>query len=226
MKYLITLLISGMALVATHAQNGAYIAAAAGIGSCAINTNITYFDQKGNSIERSALVSYNAGIGIGYEHKHWRFETGVQYLRTGYEMPNLLFGTDFDGELSHFATGPGKLRLTYNHIGIPLRAGYVFYSSRKINLVPYLGILSTYNTGARSVFNSTANTWSATAFDNRYNRISVWGTAALYLEGKVSSKVSLFGGSSLYYMISDFAKAYTTQRNYMIGVDLGLKMTL
>lgn len=141
-------------------------------------------------------------------------------------MPNLLFGTDFDGELSNFATGPGKLRINYTHLGIPLRLGYVIAQAKKINLVPYLGILTTYNTGAKSVFNDAASNWSKTVFDNRCNRISVWGTAALYLEGKVGRTMGLFGGPSLQYMISDFAKGYTTQRNYTLGLDIGLKLSL
>ena len=153
----------------------------------------------------------------------------MQYLKTGYELKHLLFGADFDPSLNT-PSFTGNYKITYGHIGIPLQVGYVMAPAKRLSLVPYIGILTTYNTGANSYLTisgkETTNKWSGTDFENRYNRISLWATASLYLEYKLSNRISLFGGPSAQYMMSNFSNAFANQRNHNISIDLGVKMRL
>ena len=168
-------------------------------------------------------------LTLGYQYKNWRVQTGLQYIKSGYQLNNLLYGTDFDPGLSA-EPFKGDYTISYNHIGIPLQVGYVIAPAKRISLVPYLGILTTYNTGASSVISTSGNEattrWTKSDFENRYNRMSVWGTASLHLEYKLTQKVSLFGGPSLQYMLSGFDKATSKQRSFNLNLNLGVKVRL
>lgn len=230
MKYLTSFVLAGIFSISASAQNGFYGAASAGAGMGNMKSDITYHDQQGTTVSQSVVSSYNARLTLGYQYKNWRVQMGLQYLKTGYQLNNLLFGTDFDPGLTTLSFSTGKYKMTYDHFGIPVQIGYVIAPTKKLSLTPYLGVLTTYNTGATSVIHETGketvNNWSKEAFDKRYNRLSVWGTAALYLEYKLSNKVSLFGGPSLQYMLSNFNKVSGSQRNYNISLDLGVKIKL
>lgn len=236
MKYILSILAAGLLSTTADAQNGFYLTGGAGAGTTNVKQNYSYTDITGSTITRSSRYSYNASLGIGYRYKNWRFQTGVQYLKTGYELNNLVFSSDFD-PTRIIAVPSGDYRITYDHIGVPVQVGYTIAPSKKLSLVPYLGLLPTYNLGARSVISAsgteTVNKWTSAAFGSRYNRISLWGTAALQLEYKVSNKVSITGGPSLQYMISNFEKNthpvpenQYQQRNYAISLNLGVTIRL
>lgn len=236
MKYILSILAAGLLSTTADAQNGFYLTGGVGAGTTNVKQNYSYIDGSGNAITRSSLINYNAGIGVGYHYKNWRFQTGLQYLKTGYELNNLAFGSDFD-PLLQVPPGTGSYRISYNHIGIPLQVGYTLAPARKLSLVPMLGVLASYNLGAGSRISATGletnTTWSKAMFDNRYNRISLWGTAKLQLEYKLTDRISITGGPSIQYMISNFAKDYSpvpenksSQRNYSINIDLGVVIKL
>jgi len=235
MKALLFIAAMAWASSTVNAQNGFYLSPSVGVGATNVKQNYTYNDPTGNSITRSSLINYNAKIGIGYKYKNWRFQTGLQYLQTGYELNNLLFSSDFD-PAQPVTTGTGTYQIRYKHLGIPLQVGYVIQPQKKFSLVPFIGLLTTYNIDAKSnieMGNAITNTsWSRKDFDNRYNRMSVWGTAALYGQFNLNNNISLFAGPSLQYMISNFDKSpgigsrTSSQRNYSINIDFGINIGL
>lgn len=233
MRYLITLLAAGLLSASAHAQNGFYASASVGAGMAGANRRHYNPNNAPGVLDQSGITGFNAKGSLGYRYKNWRLETGIQYLRTGYQLNNLSFSSDFDPNKT-LITGTGKYRVTYGHIGIPLSIGYAFPLSKKLSLVPSLGILASYNTGAstwtKEGGTERKGTLSGDIFKNEYNSLSLWGTAALHLGYKINDRISLFGGPSAQYMISSFYKEPSNnmnftaaQRNYNINIDLGVK---
>ncbi len=233
MRYLITLLTAGALSATAHAQNGFYASASAGAGIAGANRSHSNPNNVPGVLNQSGVTGFNAKGSVGYRYKNWRLETGIQYLSTGYQLNNLTFSSDFDPGKT-LTIGTGKYQITYGHIGIPLSIGYAFPISKKLSLVPTLGILATYNTGASTWIKEggveRTGSLSGDNFKNSYNNLSLWGTAALHLEYKINDRISLFGGPSVQYMISNFYKKPTNssiftagQRNYNLNIDLGIK---
>ena len=217
------------------AQNGFYLSPSIGVGIGNVKMDLVYTNQNGNTITQSSILSYNAKIGIGYKYKNWRFQTGLQYFTTGYKLNGLLFSSQFDPN-NPTIIGTGSSQLIYNHFGVPLQIGYTIWPGKKLSIVPYIGVLTSYNLGVKSKVNEgekeTVNKWPKESFENIYNRFSVWGTTALQLEYKVNKRISILGGPSMQYTISNFnhnpsGVIYkSTQRNYNINFDLGVNINL
>lgn len=236
-KWIAFAVITGTLTLPAAAQDGFYLAPSLGIGATNVKQNYSYTNSQGNTITRSSLINYNVKMGIGYKYKNWRFQTGLQYLQTGYELDDLLFGSAFDPN-QPAVTGSGNYQLRFHHLGIPLQAGYVIQPKKKFSLVPSVGILTTYNLMAKSTTkldnnaNESRYTWSKGRFNDEFNRFSVWGTASLYATFKLNDKISFFAGPSLQYMISNFEKnpqnalVKSKQRNYTINIDFGVNIGL
>lgn len=231
MKKVLLLASTGLLSVVAFAQNGFYFSPSIGAGISKVNPDI----QTAQGISQSGLMSYQGTLGIGYQLKRWRIQSGIQYLTSGYQLNNILSGSGFD-PLNPNQSGHDKYRMSYTHIGIPIQIGYTIAPHKKWSLVPYLGIIMGYNTrAAAGTITSSMVTSPLTKaeFDNRYNRLSIWGTAALHAEYKVIDRVSLFGGPSFKYMLSNFGKPFSAvpedrwkQRNQSITLDLGIKIKL
>lgn len=173
-------------------------------------------------------------MSIGYHYKNWRIASGVEYLTSGYQMNNLVLNPDPAG----YKTGQDKYKMTYGHLAIPLQVGYSIFPHRKLSVVPYLGVLVSYNLSAKTYAKiddgEQTIKWSKEDFDNVYNRISVWGSAALYLEYRLATRISLYGGPSLKYMFSNMGKEQSNipaayqlkQRNQAMTIDLGVNIKL
>lgn len=235
-KPIALIVITGALTLSAKAQDGFYLSPSLGVGATNVKQNYSYTNASGNTITRSSLINYNAKIGIGYKYKSWRFQTGLQYLQTGYELNDLLFSSVFDPS-QPVATGAGEYQLRFHHLGIPLQVGYVIQPKKKFSLVPSIGILTTYNLMAKSSLRADNNaesryTWSRERFNNEFNRFSLWGTANLHLEYKLNNKITFFAGPSIQYMISNFEKnpenamIKSRQRNYTINLDLGVHIGL
>ncbi len=236
MRYLLLMLAAGLCSASSYAQNGFYLTASAGAGMSGAKRIYYNPNNAPGALKQSDIMNYHATMGVGYRYKHWRIETGLQYLTSGYQLNNLILGSDFDPNKT-IITGTGNYRITYNHIGIPLQLGYAFPLSHKLNVVPSLGMLASYNLGAKHRLKVEDVAWNTNMpgddFKKEYNTLSIWGDAGLKLEYKLSHKIGLFAGPSLQYMISSFYKKPTnnmvftaSQRNYSINMDLGLSVTL
>lgn len=226
------LLTAGILTMQANAQSGFYLSPAIGAGMSGVKQNYFSIDQKnGFSPDSKVILSYNAQLGVGYRYKKWRLETGLQYLVTGYKYEDIFLGIDFP-------TGPaGTTETRYQHLAVPLRLGYSISLSDRLHLVPYAGIAASYNMGARTITDIPGSLksdyrWKSKDFKNQFNSISVWGNLALQLEYKTSDRISIFGGPSAQYMISNFLKTpdnavyKASDRQYTINMDLGVKIGL
>lgn len=220
----------------THAQDGFYLSASGGAGM----SNATRSESAGAITgKKTFLTNYNARLTAGYQLNRWRFQTGIQYMTSGYKS-DLVFSTDYD-PLTGTVNPSGDARLTFRHIGVPIEVAYALPVGKKLSLVPSLGLLATYNINAQSKTRHHGNpenthTLSGDDFATLYNRISLWGTASFHVEYKLNDKLSLFGGPSANYMITNMAKqiegphipelSNISQRNYSFGFELGIKLNL
>jgi hypothetical protein len=231
--YRITMLLAaGMLTMQANAQSGFYLAPSIGAGMSGVKQNYFSIDHKnGFSPDSKAIFSYNARLGVGYNYKKWRLETGLQYSVTGYKIEMIFLGIDFP-------SGPaGTTETRYQHLSVPLRLGYSIRLSDRLHFVPYAGILASYNMGARTITEIPGSLksdyrWKSKDFKNQFNSIAVWGNLALQLEYKTSDRISIFGGPSAQYMISNFLKTpdnalyKASDRQYSVHIDLGVKIGL
>lgn len=229
MKQVPALLITGMFSVSAYAQNGFYLAPSTGAGISNATKSVYALGVDGYASfnHKSAIFSNNIQFGIGYQYKNWRFQTGIQYFKSGYKIDELVFGTDFNPTYKSIS-GSGSYKVAINQVGIPLQVGYAIPLSSKLSLVPYVGVLSSFTFSGNYQFNEpgkfTNNELSGAAL-NDYGRFTFWGLAGAQLEYKLSDKVFIFGGPSVQYKLGSTSN--NNQQNfYNLNFNLGLKFNL
>lgn len=231
MQRMIALLAFGMLSLPAYARDGLYFSYSAGAGISNVKQNYFIVDQNGHSPATEGVFSYNLQLGLGYQYKKWRLETGLQYAVTGYKLSGITLGSNYPN------SSVGTSETLFNHLSLPLRLGYTIKLSDRLSLVPYAGIMVGYNFGARTTTDLPGEPqsdyrWQSEDFKDRYQSVSVWGNLALQLEYKVSNRVTLFGGPSAQYMISNFAKVPSnavykaSDRPFLLNMNIGAKMTL
>lgn len=217
MKKALSFLTACLLFQAASAQNGFYLAPSfsAGLGQ---------ISSANESSPQSGILSYEVSAGIGYQYKNWRFQSGLQYFKSGsrYKLSGVSDLNDPEG--------PAFLQQSYTHIGIPLLLGYTFFPQKNFHLVPILGLTTSYNINLREKGRGIARTADYEPFGEGYHRISFWGNMQLLAEYQVNNKITVFGGPALQYMLSNFNKmtgdriASGSQRNYNINFELGVRM--
>ncbi len=228
MKYLTALVLAGLAFSPVYAQNGFYLTGSAGAGLSNYG-NVLYIASTAYQmpLDKSPVCSNNFQVGVGYQHKHWRFQTGLQYIRSGYRVHRVNFGSD-----SYFGPSTiqseGSYRLTFNQLAIPLQVGYAIPLSKRLTLTPYAGMLIAYTLSGEAehqVGKEYQSTGISDAGLKDYGRLSLWGTAGMQLEYKLNNKLSLFGGPAVQYRLRTTG-AFNDPGTYNLNFNLGLKIEL
>ncbi len=181
------------------------------------------------------IIANNISVSAAWQTGNFRYRAGVEYLTTGYT------GTGFfiyvNGTTPN--TGLGDYQIIIRHIGIPLALGYKLQLSRRLSLMPEVGMLVTYNPGAsdmRNVYGAIKGNhdWEPMAqgdFDRSYKRYSWFGTANLQLSYQWK-RWAFFAGPSYYHMISNLSKASfygnisTDQKEYQLSFKVGAAYSL
>ncbi|PSK89229.1 outer membrane beta-barrel protein [Taibaiella chishuiensis] len=228
MKHLSALLLTGLALSPAYAQNGFYTSGSVGAGLSNFG-NPVYIASTAYEMtpDRSPVLSGNFQLGLGYQYKHWRFQTGLQYIRSGFRVHGVNFGSD-----SYFGPstirGEGSYKLTFNQLAIPLQAGYAIPLSKRLTLVPYAGLLLAYTVSGNAehqVGKEVQSTGISDAGLKDYGRFSLWGTAGMQLEYKLNNRLSLYGGPAVNYRLR--TTGYGNEPGtYNLNFNLGLKIEL
>lgn len=211
----------------TFAQNGFYLAPSIGAG-LSNGSRFVPSDNYGLTMgsAKGPVFSQTAQLGIGYGHKHWRFQTGLQYFQGGYKTDDPIFrpGTDVSTTLP----GTKEYRFVIHQVGIPLQVGYAIALSPRLTLVPYAGITPAFAFAGNA---RTSKGPGATrgglegATINDYGRFTLWGQVGAQLEYKLNNKISLTGGPSLQYRI--IGTGNSDARNcYNLNFNLGAKINL
>lgn len=99
-------------------------------------------------IKKVGIFSYSGNINAGYKLNHWRLEAGIQYSTSGYKLDELVYGSSFPNTNEY-----GSIETRYRHLSIPVKVGYEIRLGNKFNLIPFAGIITSYNLGATSITN-------------------------------------------------------------------------
>ncbi len=88
MKYLSALLFTGLLGSPAFAQNGFYFSPSVGAGISSTSSSIYSVGTNGelSTDSRASVFSTNVQLGIGYHYKNWRFQSGIQYFKSGYKI--------------------------------------------------------------------------------------------------------------------------------------------
>lgn len=236
MKYTLSLMTAGLIATGSFAQDGFYIAPSAGAGISGATKNYTIFNAAGNAIKNSDVVNYNSKAAIGYRYKKFRFQVGIQYMTSGYKRDEIVFPGEYHPDSSANTKDNSPFEVRYTHLMIPVQVGYNIRVSNKFSVVPYLGILAGYNLGAKTFITEAGKERSYTLtkadFNNRYNRLSLWGQISVQAEYRLGPIVSLTAGPSVTRMISNLEQVHAnaivkpTQKNYAFNLDIGAKISL
>lgn len=229
MKHLSALLCSGLLTIPAYAQNGFYLSPSVGAGMSSSSPSSYGTTSDGYSVlmDKTPIPAYNMQIGIGYQYKNWRFQSGLQYFRSGFKIGGLSFNTHFNPFDPAVLTN-GSYNISISQIGIPLQVGYVIPLSKKLCLVPYAGLLGALTFAGNSRHDEhkqITNRSLSGAELNGYGRFTVWGLAGLQLEYKLNNKVSVFGGPSLQYRLRTTG-GNTDGNFYNLNFNLGMKFNL
>jgi hypothetical protein len=173
MKKLCLLLATALCWGASHAQNGFYLAPHIGAGISQVKPSVAESPFIKGNASRSWILCFNAEVGIGYRYKNLRIQSGIQYLTSGFQLDNIHIHQDPDPGSFYFLGGDDYWKFTYNHLAVPLNVGYAI-SRKRLSVVPYLGILVSYNLGAKSIMTMNnaeyKKTYAKEEFDDTYNR--------------------------------------------------------
>lgn len=227
MKKTIVFAAACMLAFTAKAQNGFYLSPSLSAGISNQASSYISTNENGVPYERkpAAILNYSFRAGIGYRYKHWRLESGLTYVSSGYNQKGLIFGDDFD-PVKGLITSNGYYKMRTNYIGIPLSVGYAIPLSIRLSLVPAAGITATYLVSGSSELNDGKNVYrgplTSTTLDH-FGRVSIWTQASLTMEYKVSDKIRLFGGPGIQYLHGSTAKGKGLYNvNFNLGVSIGL----
>ncbi|MFA6059087.1 MAG: outer membrane beta-barrel protein [Taibaiella sp.] len=152
--------------------------------------------------QKSPLFSYNIQASIGYRYKNWRFQSGIQYLKSGYEIKDLIFTQSPTPYTHAIVTSLGSYKVGFGQLGIPIQVGYAIPLNKKLSFIPYAGLFAAFTFSGSSRYEykgeKSKNSLSGAALAG-YGWFTGWGKFGLQLEYKVNNKVSIFGGPSVQY---------------------------
>ena len=223
------LLFCSLSSMTLHAQNGIYVKPSVGVGLSSVISNYDH--------PTSTIYNYNLRMGVGYERNKWRIETGVRYFTTGYKNAEYLVFENNINTTTGVITGSEKVNNTYTftHIAVPVSIGYKIPLTKKLSLVPMAGALVSYNLKCHLKSVTDIYTYSVDypqeEFERTYNRINVWGSAAINLEYKVGRRLKVAGGLQTDFMLNTMinSKFYSQnyhQYNYDGTINIGVKWHL
>ena len=169
------------------------------------------------------------GLLAGYQIKKWKLETGLQYMVSGYRLERVYFGSLYN-DIQNSST-----KQIYSHLMIPIQLSYAFPLYDNITVEPILGVAESFNIGETNITQYKDDRQSLktgnSAFNNRYNRFSLWGTAGFRFEYRIDPKLSILAGGTFQYMMTNFIQStqlsyYTSQHNYALLVNAGLRIKI
>ena len=124
----------------------------------------------------------------------------------------------------------------YTHFSVPLNVAYKIKLSRHFFISPGIGVSCSYNSSAREretdqsgtfVENSSNHELSATEFNDKYNRMSLWAGARVYGGYAVNRRLSVIAGPEVQYMVSSLLKnTESYQRNIAGTFNAGVVLSI
>lgn len=229
MKYIMLPVLMGILASSGYAQNGFYFTPSIGVG---ISSSESFYnlDANGNLLEtkKNPLFSYNIQAGIACRYKNLRFQSGIQYLRSGYQIKDLIY-TQSPTPYSHtIVTSSGSYKVGFSLLGIPLEMGYAISLNKKFSLVPYAGLFAAFTFSGSSRYEykgeRSRNSLSGAALAG-YGWFTGWGKVGLQLEYKVNNKISIFGGPSVQYSLVTTGESMEnsfSNFHFNLGLNIGL----
>jgi hypothetical protein len=190
-----------------NAQDGFYLAPAIGAGLSTSHHPLTITNDKGStsSYNRGVVLSYNVDGGIGYKYKHWYFQTGIQWVKNGYCIKDVVRDVSLRSQYNPSITRSSSYNVAYDQIGIPLQIGCEMVLGPTVKFVVYAGVYTSYTfSGSYRYPHKGPATESHPEGSSlaEYGKINVWGIYNCQFEQKLNSSVSIFGGASLHVQLA------------------------
>ena len=183
------LLVLCYSAITAFAQNGFFLQPEVGVGmSNIIQKHFSYAKQH-------SIITFNPAIDIGYQFHNWRFQSGIEYLKTGYELDHATYMANFGDWLN------GKVVINYEHILVPVKLSYKIKLNKKWSFYPSAGAYFSYN------YRFTMKAFDAPVLNtSHFNRYSCFATAGLNIECQLTQRLALSISPVCDYMLSSIYK--------------------
>lgn len=171
------------------------------------------------------IFSYSAGFMGGHRFaNNLILETGAQYSRFGFEMPNLvLIGSD-----GKIVSTQNKTTEISHYAGIPLRVGYSFRLNDKFRLNFIVGadanffLARTFKSNIQWDDGSNSKYKDTYTKNTGYARFLLMGCSNLGIEYAWNQKLLFRIAPSFRYALTPVVNAPIKERPYSMGFELGM----
>ncbi len=175
--------------------------------------------------KHSNILTYNAGVDIGYSINKIRLTTGLKYMKTGRLYQGSIMATPTSYQLA-------DITFMHQHLVIPATIGYNLRFSNNVFFVPEIGAAYSYNMGEiliiKTVNEKTRSTGRNLSTD-QFVRHSLCGVGHMNFEYSVNSKINLTLSPSFYYFFglsNNSPSNRATINTYAASIDLGVMIKL
>lgn len=188
------------------AQQGLYVKAEGGWGGTRSH-NDDFFGTSTSDI----TTTHRAALSVGVQRGKFSLEAGLGYSRTGGTYDALAFEFDFDPVTGTLTEVPSRHMVLHMHYTLPMSLGYIMELGKGWTVQPRVGVEGAFNAWLthsiekRGVVRSSRVT-EEDGYHLGYNKVVVFGTAAVQVHRRIGSRVGLFAGASYRHAANDFAK--------------------
>ncbi len=182
---------------ASSAQTGFFLQPQAGFGSSGVlaHDNLKLGTYK--NIGATKVSVYDCQLGVGYHIKHLEISSGIFYLRSGYYEHTL------NGYMFSIDT---KTTQYYNHIALPVIAGYRFRLGKRLSIAPGFDYEISYNFSDDKTINQdgvvTNQKLTGSDFTSQYRSASLWALMRLGAGYGLNKKIIILFSPEYHSMLS------------------------
>ena len=181
----------------SSAQIGFFLQPQVGVGSSGViahdNLKLGTYENEGGY----KVSVYDWELGAGIRLNNWELSSGIHFLRSGYNEHTL--------SGYHFLIDT-KTTQYYNHIALPVIAGYRFAMGKRFSITPGFAYEISYNISDEKKINQdgavTQQKLTGSAFTSQYKSTSLWVIMRLRLGYRLNNIFCIFVSPEYYDMVS------------------------
>ncbi len=179
------------------AQDGFFLQPMIEVGSSGVlaHDNLRLGTYKNEGADKVSV--FNGLLGAGYRVNHWEISSGIFFLRSGY-FEHTVSGYQFLTDT--------KTTQYYDHIALPVIAGYQFRMGKLFSMTPGFGYEISYNYSDNKTVNQDGVVakykLTGSSFTNQYKSASLWTLMRLEFEYTLNKKIIIVAGPEFHDMIS------------------------
>jgi hypothetical protein len=149
-------------------------------------------------------TGHSLQLKLAYHINRFSIGTGISYFNSGFEKQGPSLTTFYPNILYE--------DYTFRHLLLPLTLSYHAPMGSRVEFIPSVGVGVSYNMNGKYHTQSSDSSFynrdfSSVEFDQYFNKVSLWGNAAIHFSYKVSEPLSLLAGIEFQGMFTGMYKS-------------------